>query len=338
MPTLTDWTAEPDATWNALIERTLGLDAEPVWTDAARGKALGLLFLNPSLRTRTACEIAAHRLGAVPTVLTPGTGTWGLEWRDGVTMDGEAAEHVREAVGVLSQYVDALGVRAFASGTDYAQDAGEAVFNAIRAAASVPVINLESAFTHPCQALADASVLRARHGGAGDGRRFVLAWATHPKPLPMAVPHSALLMAAREGFDVTVARPEGYDLDPGVMDQARAYAQANGREVSVTDDLDAACDGAHVVYAKAWGGPLAYHEPEREAALRTGPLADWRIRAEHLTGNAAFMHCLPVRRNVVVDDAVLDGPHGLHIRQAGFRLPAHQAILEWIWDLAPFAR
>jgi N-acetylornithine carbamoyltransferase len=319
-----------DADWEALVRRALWHHANPGWRETARGKSLGLVFFNPSLRTRTSMEVAAAQLGAFTTVLTPGTGTWDLEWRDGVRMDGAAAEHVREAIGVLSQYVDALGVRVFAALGEYAQDRDEAVLRAIQDAATVPVINLESAFYHPCQALADAAALRAHHGPAG-GRRFVLAWATHPKPLPMAVPNSALLMAAREGHDVVVARPPEYALDAGVMETAHAFAAASGGSVSETDNLDAACDGADVVYAKAWGGPLAYSDPAGEAELRTAAYAGWRITDRHVA-SGAFMHCLPVRRGVVVDGSVLDGPRSIHLLQAGFRLHAAKAVLEGVLD------
>lgn len=332
---LTTCTALPDATWDALVARALHHYACPTRSNAARGRVLALLFFNPSLRTKTATEVAAAQLGATATVLTPGAGSWALEWRDGVVMDGAAAEHVREAVGVLSLYTDALGVRAFASLADYRQDADEAVLHAILRAASVPVLNLESAFFHPCQALADAAALRTHFGERGGGRRFVLAWATHPKPLPMAVPHSALLMAAREGFEVTVARPPEYGLDPDVMARARALAAAHGTTVTETDDLDAALEGAHVVYAKAWGGPLAYHDPDTEHALRTEAYAGWRITAARMnrTADGRFLHCLPVRRNVVVDDEVLDGPQALHLLQAAFRLHVAKAVLEWAWNL-----
>jgi N-acetylornithine carbamoyltransferase len=333
---LTSWREVDDASWEALIARSRLHHAEPRWRTTAADRALGMLFFNPSLRTRTSMEIAAAQLGATSTVLTPGAGTWNLEWRDDVVMNGEAAEHVREAVGVLSHYVDTLGVRVFASMTDYQQDAEERVLKAIQAASRVPVVNLESAFYHPCQALADASALRTVNEGPGGGRRFVLAWATHPKALPMAVPHSALLMAAREGYDVVVARPPEHGLDPGVMDAARNLAAARGRSVTETDDLDAACEGAHVVYAKSWGGPLAYHDPAHEAALRTGEHSDWRITEERMraTDGGVFMHCLPVRRGVVVDGAVLDGPQAIHQLQGAYRLFSAKAILEWVWGIA----
>lgn len=303
-------------------------------TQAAAGKAIGLVFFNPSLRTRTSMERAAQQLGAHATVLTPGRGTWGFAWEEGAVMDGDAAEHVTDAIAVLSRYYDALGVRVFATGTDYEQDASDALIQQIAAAATVPVVSLESAWHHPCQALADAAVLHDRFDGDVQGKRFVLSWTHHPRALPMAVPNSALLMAARCGMDVTVARPDSHALDAGVMQQAEALAAERGGAVTETDDLDAAVDGADVIYAKSWGGPMMYADPEQEAALRAQH-TDWRITAGRMaaTREGAFMHCLPIRRNVVADDAVLDGPHALHLDQAAYRLHAQRALLEYVWNV-----
>jgi len=281
-------------------------------------------------------ELAAAQLGAHVTTITPGQGTWGFAWDDGKAMDGAEAEHIQEAVGVLSRYYDAIGVRVFASMTDYEQDRTEALLHRFIAAADVPVVNLESAFYHPCQALGDAATLMTHFNEQVAGRRMVLTWAYHPKALPMAVPNSALLTAARLGMHVTVARPEGYGLDPEVMALARQYAEARGTTVTETSEQEAAYDGADVVYAKAWGGPLVYADAEAEARRRAG-LKDWRVTVARMarTREAAFLHCLPVRRNVVVDDAVLDGPQAQHLLQAEYRLHAQKAILEYAWDLAP---
>ncbi len=245
-------------------------------------------------------------------------------------MDGAEAEHIREAVGVLSEYYDAIGVRLFASLTDREADFSDRRLHRFVDAASVPVVNLESAAFHPCQALADAATMVERFGGRPDGKRFVLTWAHHPRALPTAVPSSALLAAARLGMHVTVARPEGYDLPAHVMEQARAL----GGSVTETSDPDAAYDGADIVYAKAWAGPAIYDDPAAEEATRFAH-RDWRVTPERMarTREAAFMHCLPVRRNVVVDDAVLDSPAAIHMRQAAYRVWAQQAILSWMWDL-----
>ncbi len=332
---LLDWQHLDDTIWNDRVEAAVRHYRKgKEWTRKARGKSIGLLFFNSSLRTRTSMELAAAQLGAHATTLNVGQGVWGFSWGEGEVMDGDAAEHIREAVGVLSRYYDALGVRLFATGDNYAQDRDETLLHTFASASTVPVLSLESAFYHPCQALGDAGTLTTHFDGEVKGRRFVLSWAYHPKPLPMAVPNSALLAAARLGMDVTVARPEGYGLDPGVMNLARRYANATGGAVTETTDLALAADGADVIYAKAWGGPLQYTDPEGERRLRAS-LKDWRITPDVMrrTREGVFMHCLPVRRNVVVDDAVLDGPSALHLLQAEFRLHAQKAILEYLWNL-----
>lgn len=299
----------------------------------APGKALGMVFFNPSLRTRTSMERAAQQIGAHATTLVPGSGTWNFAWADGAVMDGDRAEHVRDAMGVLSRYYDALGVRVFATGTDHEQDASDALIRQIAEAATVPVVSLESAWHHPCQALADAAVLHERFDGTVAGKRFVLRWAPHPKALPMAVPNSALLMAARCGMDVTVARPNTHALDASVMKRAEAYAARHGTTLRETDDPAAAAEGADVVYVKSWGGPLVYTDPEQEAAARAQH-ADWCLTEAEMatTRDGAFLHCLPIRRNVVAEDAVLDGPHALHLDQAEYRLHAQRALLEYVWN------
>lgn len=332
---LLDWHLIEDDAWDACLERALHHHrAGKVWTDTAHGRSIGLMFFNPSLRTRTSMELAAAQLGAFSTTLTPGAGTWKFAFARGAVMNGEEAEHIHEAVGVLSRYYDALGVRVFASLTDYEQDRQETLMKTIMEAATVPVVNLESAFYHPCQALADAATITQHFDGDPSSRKFVLSWAYHPRALPMAVPHSALLQAARLGMEVVVARPDAYRLDDGVMTEARRYAASFGKTVVETSNLDEAFDGADVVYAKAWAGPLVYTSPAEEAAIRAQH-QDWRVTAERMrrTNDGVFMHCLPVRRNVVVDDAVIDGPKAIHLTQAEFRLHAQKAILEQIWDL-----
>nr|BCX01426.1 MAG: acetylornithine carbamoyltransferase [Bacteroidota bacterium] len=331
---LIDWHLIEDAIWWDRLEAARRFARDRRWTDRARGRSIVLLFFNPSLRTRTSMELAAVELGAHVSVLTVGQGTWSLEWRDGIRMEGAEAEHIQEAIGVLSRYYDAIGVRAFASMRDYELDRREVFLGRIVRASRVPIINLESAFWHPCQALGDAATLLDLFRGSVQGRRFLLTWAYHPRALPMAVPNSALLMAARLGMHVTVARPEGYALDPDVMALARRYAAEYGTEIRETDRFEEAFDGAEVVYAKAWGGRLAYTDPQAEAEGRAR-FQDWRVTEAHMarTREAFFLHCLPVRRNVVVDDAVLDGPRARHLLQAEYRLHAQKAILEWIWAL-----
>ncbi len=190
------------------LARRLEVRPEP---EALKGKILALLFFNPSLRTLASFQAGMARLGGSAFVISPGQGTWLLETRDGVVMDGAAAEHVREAIPVLAGYGDALGIRSFAGGTDLAADLADSTFHAMAAACPVPAINLESAIDHPCQALADWKTMDDL-GIPARGGKFVLSWAWHPRPLPLAVPAAAVHMASLRGMDVTVLRPEGFGL------------------------------------------------------------------------------------------------------------------------------
>jgi len=242
-------------------------------------------------------------------------------------MDGAAAEHVREAIPVLSSYCDVLGLRAFAEGKDLAADLAEEPFKLMAGLCDRPFINLESAVNHPCQALADWKTMDdlvvPRAG------RFVLSWVYHPRALPLAVPAAALHMAAQRGMEVVVLRPEGYALPPAIMDKARAAAAASGGSVGETTNRAAALAGAHVLYAKEWGSPGCYGDVDAEAALRK-PLEDWQVRESWFAGarpDCHFMHCLPVRRNVAVADEVLDGPRSQVIREAANRMVVQMAVL-----------
>ena len=294
---------------------------------ALAGRVLGLLFLNPSLRTLASFQSGMARLGGSSFVITPGQGTWQLETREGVVMDGAAAEHIREGLPVLASYCDVLGIRAFAEGQDLASDLADSRFAQMAALVDRPLINLESAINHPCQALADWKTLDELPGAGR--RRFVLSWAMHPRALPLAVPAATVHMAAMRGMDVVVLRPEGFALPPAIMERARAAAAASGGSVSETADRHAALEGAHVLYAKEWGSTLHYGDAEADRELRRG-LGAWCVRSEWLAHSAAdcrVMHCLPVRRNCAIADEVLDGPRSLVQRQAYNRLPAQMAVL-----------
>ena len=299
-------------------------------SQALAGRHVGLVFFNPSLRTRVSMEIAVSKLGGVPVTLSVGGEAWAMEYEDGVVMDGAAAEHVREGSGVLGRYCDILGVRSFPFGKDYAKDRAEPVLLAFVQYSGVPIVNLESSLSHPCQAMADAMTLRQRLKRPRESR-ILLTWAYHPKALPMAVPNSFLLASTRLGSDVVFARPEGYDLDPEILREAQENARQNGGKLTVTDDLESAYDGVHAVYAKSWGSLADYGKPEAESARRS-KLKEWRVTEARMRrgSDAIFMHCLPVRRNVVVDDEIIDGPRSVVLDEAQNRLYAQQAILEWL--------
>ena len=294
---------------------------------ALAGKILGLVFFNPSLRTLASFQVGMMKLGGSSFVITPGQGTWQLESRLGAVMNGAAAEHIREGLPVLASYADALGIRAFAEGKDLRHDLAETNFKAMASVVEKPLINLESAVNHPCQALADWKTLDDI--AVPQRAKFVLSWANHPRVTPIAVPAATVHMAAQRGMEVVVLRPEGFALPPEIMDKARAAAAASGGSVRETQDRSEALAGAHVLYAKEWGSTTHYGDSAGDAALRAN-LADWCVREDWFTGAAAdckFMHCLPVRRNVAVADEVLDGPRSIVLREAHNRLTAQMAVL-----------
>ena len=312
----------------AVLRRARELEAHPYDT-SLRGNTVGLVFMNPSLRTLASMEAGIAQLGGLSFTVVPGQGSWTLETRDGAVMDGDAVEHVREAIPVLAQYASALGVRCFAGGKDLGEDLADGLIRLMADLSPVPFINLESAASHPCQALADWKTLEdldvQRNGG-----RFVLSWAYHPKPLPYAVPASVVTMAARRGMEVVVLRPEGYALPESIMARARRVATRSGGSIEETSDRRAAMDGAHVVYVKSWAAPEFYGRPAEEAPMRHAH-RNWCVGESWFAParpGAKLMHCLPVRRNVKVSDAVLDGPRSVVVRQAGNRLHAQKALLE----------
>jgi N-acetylornithine carbamoyltransferase len=323
---LEDWTPDEVDGLLALAERVKRGEV----TGGLEGKVLAMVFMDPSLRTRTSFETAMYLHGGHGIVLEPGKGSWSLETEPGAVMDGDTVEHIVDAARVLGRYADALGVRSFPRGRDWAVAREDLILRHFARYCEKPVINFESARRHPCQALADAMTLREKLGDTA-GKRFVLTWAWHPKALPTAVPASAALAAARLGMEIVIGRPEGYELDPEDTALIRRLAQeAGGELVHIIDDPDDALVGADAVYVKSWGSVKLYGKPQEEAALRAG-LRDWRLTPARLRGTRGgkgiVMHCLPVRRNVEIDDAVLDGPNSVVVDQAENRLHAQRALL-----------
>lgn len=310
----------------ALLELARRLETNPE-PRALAGKILGLLFFNPSLRTLASMQAGMARLGGTSFVITPGQGTWQLETKLGAVMNGAAAEHVREGIPVLASYCDALGIRAFADGKDLAADLAETHFKALTERVDKPLLNLESAANHPCQALADWKTLDDL--GISARGRFVLSWVYHPRALPLAVPAATVHMAAMRGMEVVVLRPEGFDLPPEIMSKARRAAAHSGGSVHETADRAAALSGASIIYAKEWGAPSCYGDAQADAALRAN-LTEWCVRNDwfaHTAKDCRLMHCLPVRRNTAVADEVLDGPRSVVQREAFNRLVVQMAVL-----------
>jgi len=313
--------------FDRLIESALRFKGGDDLPQPLAGKSVALVFFNPSLRTRASMQVGIYELGGNAVVLEPGGTSWTLEHRAGAVMDTDKTEHVAEFVRVLERYCVAIGVRTFAALKDWPEERLDPILNAFARYASVPIINLESAMHHPCQSLADMMTIREKLGAGR--KRVVLTWAWHPKPLPMAVPNSFALAAAQMGHDLVIAHPAGYELDEELMETSRQIAAAAGGSLEITNDIDAAFDGAEVIYAKSWGAKQFYGNTDQDLATRAPYRSQWIVDEDKMarTNDAIFMHCLPVRRNVIVTDGVIDSPSSVVIDEAENRLHVQKAIL-----------
>jgi len=297
-----------------LLQQAFEFKADPFGHEKLGKRAtLVLLFFNPSLRTRLSTEKAAFDLGMRVITLTPGQG-WNLEFEDGVIMNADRPEHIREAAAVISQYADIIGVRTFPTLTNRQADYADSILQKLIEHASVPVLSLESAIRHPLQSLTDLMTIQEFR--TTERPKVVLSWAPHPRPLPQAVANSFIEWMKEAKVNLVITHPEGYELAPSFS-----------LNVKVEYDQRTAFEGAHFVYAKNWSNYQQYGQ-----VLNQDP--DWMITADKmaLTDNGKFMHCLPVRRNVVVEDAVLDGPHSIVIEQANNRTFAAQAVLKTLLE------
>jgi N-acetylornithine carbamoyltransferase len=311
----------------SLLELARRLERAPE-PRALEGKILSLLFLSPSLRTLASFQAAMARLGGGSFVISPDMSIHGLETRPGIVMDGAAAEHIREAVPVIASYGDIMGIRAFAERRNLDSEVADHEFEELAKLVDGPLINMESAIQHPCQSLADWKTMDDFEIPA-QGGRFVLSWAYHPRALPLAVPSTTVKMAAMRGMDVVVLRPDGFGLPEPIMTRARALADSSGGSVTETHDRAEALEGAHVIYAKSWMSTKHYGDKMADQALRE-ELIDWCVDEpwfEPANDACRFMHCLPVRRGVVVSDRVLDGPRSIVIAEARNRMYAQMAVL-----------
>ena len=311
----------------ALLKLAAKLEREPE-PRALQGKVLALLFLSPSLRTMTSFQAAMVRLGGSSFVVSPEMSIHGLESRSGIVMDGVAAEHIREAVPVIASYGHAMGIRAFADRHSLKDDLADRHFHDLASLVDVPLINMESAINHPCQGLGDWKTLDDL-GIPGNGGRIVLSWVYHPQPLPFAVPAAVLQMASMRGMNVVVLRPSGFELPEGIMNKAREAAQRTGGSISETSDRREAMQGAHVIYAKSWSSVGQYANRPGDQALRE-ELKEWCIDErwfQNAQADCRFMHCLPVRRGVEIDDSILDGPRSVVIKEARNRMVTQMAVL-----------
>ena len=296
---------------------------------ALEGKVLALLFLNPSLRTLTSFQASMTRLGGGTFVVSPEMSIHGLETRAGIAMDGTAAEHIQEAVPVIASYADIIGIRALASKENLEADLQDSKFNELKSLCDIPLINLESAIKHPCQALADWKTLDDLDI-PGKGGKLVFSWVYHPEALPLAVPADTIYMAARRGMDVTVLRPDEFSVPELLMDRAKSASQQAGGQLIQTSDRSEAMEDAHVLYAGSWASTENYGNKMADQKARSN-YENWCVDESWFepTGQiCSFMHCLPVRRGVEVEDGILDGSSSVVVRQAQNRMYAQMSVLQ----------
>ncbi len=297
------------------VKEAIALKKDPLkYQDLGKNKTIGLLFFNNSLRTRLSTQKAAMNLGMDPIVMNFGNEGWALEFEDGTIMDQGKSEHVKEAAQVISQFCDVIAIRAFASLTDKEKDLAEEVLTAFAKYATVPVVNMESSVGHPLQALADAITMEEFK--VPHKPKVVLSWAPHPKALPHAVANSFIEMMQKQEADFVITHPEGYELNSEVV-----------KDSTVEYDQEKAFVNADFIYTKNWSSFNEYGKVISQDKT-------WMITADKMakTKNAKFMHCLPVRRNVVVADEVLDSENSIVIEQANNRTYSAQIVLKKILE------
>lgn len=298
------------------LKEALEVKANPFgYQHLGKNKTIMIVFFNSSLRTRLSTQKAALNLGMSPIVLNIGQDSWKLETELGVVMDSDKSEHLREAIPVIGSYCDIIGVRSFAGLTDRAYDYEETILNQFIQYSGKPVISLESATVHPCQAFADLITIEEHRKTARP--KVVMTWAPHPKALPQAVPNSFAQWMCAADVDFVIAQPEGYELDPKFTKGAK-----------IEYDQMKALEGADFVYAKNWSCP-GVTDPTKYGQILSKDMG-WTVDAKHMavTNDAYFMHCLPVRRNMIVSDEVIDSPRSLVIPEAANRVVSAQVVIK----------
>ena len=298
------------------LEEAKQVKATPLaWKNLGQDKTIILIFFNSSLRTRLSSQKAALNLGMNPIVLNVGADSWKLETQLGVVMDGDKSEHLREAIPVIGSYCDIIGVRSFAGLQDRGFDYAETILNQFIEYSGKPVISLESATVHPCQAFAD--LITIEEYKTKKRPKVVMTWAPHPRALPQAVPNSFAEWMNAADVDFVITHPEGYELDPRFLGGAK-----------VEYDQMKALEGADFVYAKNWSCPGVTNPDDYGKILNKD--MGWVVDSRHMavTNDAYFMHCLPVRRNMIVSDEVIDSPRSIVIPEAANRVVSAQVVMK----------
>ena len=292
-----------------------------------KNKSVALLFLNPSMRTKTSFEIGISELSGTAVLLQPGKDAWSIEFEENIVMDGETEEHVKEVAQVLSSYCDCIAIRAFPKFINWNQEREDSVINSFAKYSSVPVVNMET-IEHPCQELAHILTMQEHYGDL-QGKNYLLTWTYHPKPLNTAVANSSLLIASKFGMNVKLLCPsEEYHLDDRYINAAKENCSLENTDFEISYDIESAYSNADIVYAKSWGSLSYYGKPDEQASLNSKYkhfIVDESKMS--LTNNAVFSHCLPLRRNVKATDEVMDSDYCLAVNEAANRKHVQKSML-----------
>jgi N-acetylornithine carbamoyltransferase len=302
-----------------LLEIAEDMKKNPLkYKNSLDGKSICMFFYNPSTRTRNSTQVAAYQLGMHPTFNSI-KDSW----------IGYQSESIKDTSVVLARYYDAIGIRIFPNAVNYIYKEGNRILREFARWSNVPIVNFEDDQYHPLQALTDIFTIKEKKHQV-EGKKIVISWAYHPKPLPYSVPNSILLMSTRYGMDVTLTHPEPYDLDDDIINVAKKNTKDSGGSFQISNNIEDAYSDADVVYIKSWGAKKHYGDAKKEKKLRLPYRDNWRIKAEYLDytrPDSLFMHCLPIRRNVVADDDAIDGSHSVVYDQAENRLYTVKALL-----------
>ena len=295
--------------------------------DSLKNKSVGLVFFNPSMRTKTSFELGVQELGGCVVVLNPGKDAWPIEFKLNTVMDKENEEHIIEVAQVLSEYCDLIAVRSFPKFKDINDDISDYVINSFAKYSKVPVINMET-ITHPCQELAHILTLQEELGSL-EGKNYLLTWTYHPKPLNTAVANSSLLIASKFGMNIKMLCPNNeYLLHDSFMESAKNNCSQNNKDFEITHDIEYGYKGADIVYAKSWGSINYFNKVDQEKEIRD-QYKHFIVDEKKMsyTNNALFSHCLPLRRNIKATDAVMDSENCVAIKEAANRIHVQKSIM-----------
>ncbi|MCG8570044.1 MAG: N-acetylornithine carbamoyltransferase [Spirochaetes bacterium] len=309
---------------NQILESAAAFKNAP-YSEILKNKSLITMFFNPSTRTKTSFDLAITQLGGHCVNIEPGKSSWGIEIEEGAVMDGEAEEHLKDAVKVLNRYGDALALRCFPQFKNWQEEKKDLILANMVKWSDKPVINMET-ISHPCQALAMMQLIKEKLGSPKK-KKMVLTWAYHPKPLNTAVANSAGMISSIFGMDLVIANPLGYDLDKGYIEQMKLNCKQTGGSFTQSHDMEDAFTDADFVYAKSWGSLEQYgnFQPDIHHQNKHWIVDEQKMK---LTNNAYFSHCLPLRRNMLVTDGVLDSAQSLIYDEAENRLHVQKAVLK----------